>query len=1027
MGNQIKGITVEIGGDTTKLGKALENVNKSSNRLKSELKGVNSLLKMDPTNVTLLKQKQDILNESIEKCKDKLTTLKSTQVQVQAQFEKGEITVEQYRDFQREIVATETKLKGLTKEAENFGSVHAQQISNAGKKLEEFSTKIGKVGQKIMPISAGISALGTLAVNTAMNWETAFTGVMKTVDESANTSYADLKQGILEFSTVCASSAEEIAQVAENAGQLGIQTDNVMDFTKVMVMLGDSTNLTADEASSALAKLANITGLSADKYSNLGSTIVALGNNSATTEADIVSMASRLAGSATQVGITEQGILALATSLSSVGLEAEAGGTAISTVITRIDKDVANNANTLSTWAELSGMSTSQFKEAWQNNALSTLQTVVAGMGDASKGGENLNVILGELGITGIRESDSMKRLSNASELLNDTIQLSNTAWDENIALTEEAEKRYGTSESNVTQLQNKIKILAIEIGEKLLPTVLAIMEKISKLIDWFINLDDSTKNIIITIGKVVVVLGPVLSIIGKVGGAISKVMQHGPQIMSTIKKIKTLITGLFGVITAHPIVAIIVVIVGAFVLLWNKCEGFRNFWINLWETIKNVFNSAKDFIVKKAKAIGDFFTITLPEKLNSAKQKVSDFINNIIAFFTNLPNKIKTQIENLWKNVKITFSNGVNAVVATVQNFISNIINFFQQLPYNIGYIVGVIVGHIVNFGNNLYNFATVTVPEFIGKVIEFFTQLPGKILECITNAYNSIVEWGTNLINKAIEIGSNFLNNIINFFTELPGRIYTCVINALNFITEWGSNVIAKGIEIGSNFINGVINFFSQLPGRIRDAIAEAIIHIINWGNDMKTRASEAISELVDNITNTIKQLPNNLLTLGKDIVEGLWKGIVGAKDWIVNKVKNFCGSIISGFKDGFDSHSPARKLIPIGKNVDEGVAVGIEDNIDVVEDSTDSLVNKVIKSASKLPNALNMSGLSNIPNTNAILNKSKTTMNKATDATSNNVPKTAVINMIINSRQVAQATAPFDSIIQGTDLKLSERGLA
>lgn len=138
MGNLIKGITVEIGGDTTKLGKALETVNKSSSSLKSELKGVNSLLKMDPTNVTLLKQKQDLLNQSIHECKEKLNTLKSTQSQVQAQFEKGEITVEQYRDFQREIESTKIKLKDLTTEAGNFGSAHSQLITHAGEQITEF-------------------------------------------------------------------------------------------------------------------------------------------------------------------------------------------------------------------------------------------------------------------------------------------------------------------------------------------------------------------------------------------------------------------------------------------------------------------------------------------------------------------------------------------------------------------------------------------------------------------------------------------------------------------------------------------------------------------------------------------------------------------------------------------------------------------------------------------------------------------------------------------------------------------------
>ena len=186
-------------------------------------------------------------------------------------------------------------------------------------------------------------------------------------------------------------------------------------------MLGDTTNLSSEEAASALAKYANITGLTADNYKRLGSAIVDLGNNFATTEADIVNFAMRIAASGKQVGFTDQQILALSTALSSVGLEAEAGGSAVSKVLTAIDKAVSTNGKTLSTWAETAGMSVSDFKRAWEKDAYSAFQKVVRGMGDAKKGGENLNVLLEELGVTNIRTSDAMKRLSSASDLFSRT------------------------------------------------------------------------------------------------------------------------------------------------------------------------------------------------------------------------------------------------------------------------------------------------------------------------------------------------------------------------------------------------------------------------------------------------------------------------------------------------------------------------------------------------------------------------------------------------------------------------------
>lgn len=221
-----------------------------------------------------------------------------------------------------------------------------------------------------------------------------------------------------------------------------------------MVRLGDSTNLAADEAATAIAQLYNVMGSDINTVDRFGASLVALGNNAATTEADILNMSTRIASSGSQIGLTEQQVLALATTLSSVGLEAEGGGSAISAVMTQIDKDVALNTNNLKTWANVAGISVKDFKNLWENDAMSAIQKVVAGMGDAKAGGENLNVILEDLGVTSLRQTDTMKRLSNASELMADMVNISNAAWDENVALTNESSKRYETTAAKMQQLK---------------------------------------------------------------------------------------------------------------------------------------------------------------------------------------------------------------------------------------------------------------------------------------------------------------------------------------------------------------------------------------------------------------------------------------------------------------------------------------------------------------------------------------------------------------------------------------------
>lgn len=209
MASKIQGITVEIGGDTTKLGNALESINEKAKALQSELKGVNTLLKMDPSNVTLLKQKQELLNKSIEECKQKLETLKNAQ----SKIDNGEAksSAEDYRWLQREIVVTENKLQKLEKEAKNFGSVGAQQIAAVGTKVNDLGNKVTAAGQKFKVISAVASAALVGATASAINFETAFTGVTKTVD-GTDEQLNNIRQGILDLSEVTAISATDIAR-----------------------------------------------------------------------------------------------------------------------------------------------------------------------------------------------------------------------------------------------------------------------------------------------------------------------------------------------------------------------------------------------------------------------------------------------------------------------------------------------------------------------------------------------------------------------------------------------------------------------------------------------------------------------------------------------------------------------------------------------------------------------------------------------------------------------------------------------
>lgn len=305
----------------------------------------------------------------------------------------------------------------------------------------------------------------------SMDFESAITGVAKTTDLT-DSELATMSDSIKALSTEIPATTEEIAAVAEAAGQLGIQKDALLDFTEIMTMLGTATNMTADEAATALARFANITGMATDNYGRLGSVIVDLGNNFATTESEIVAMGTRLASAGKLAGLTEPEIMALAAAMSSVGIEAEAGGTAMTQTLNAIEKAVAKGGDDLAEFARIAGMSSEEFSSAWKTDAMSALTSFIGGLGKLDEQGESTVLVLEDLGLTGIRQSNMLKALGLAADQMTGAVNTANTAWQQNTALTNEANKRYATAQSRLTMMQNAYNNLKVAIGDAYTPAL---------------------------------------------------------------------------------------------------------------------------------------------------------------------------------------------------------------------------------------------------------------------------------------------------------------------------------------------------------------------------------------------------------------------------------------------------------------------------------------------------------------------------------------------------------------------------
>lgn len=435
----------------------------------------------------MLRQQYDNIQREMEETGNESADMKNKLLAKQLQIDKTSASLEKQTAKLNELSGALEEAGINTDDLSHSSEQLAGKIDTLKKKQGEAADKAmtfgDKAGQAFNQVHEAIVAAGIAVAlkeiyeyfascaQASMDFESAITGVAKTTDLT-DEELAAMSDSIKALSTEIPATTEEIAAVTEAAGQLGIQKDALLDFTEIMTMLGTATNMTADEAATALARFANITGMETDNYGRLGSVIVDLGNNFATTESEIVAMGTRLASAGKLAGLTEPEIMALAAAMSSVGIEAEVGGTAMTQTLNAIEKAVAKGGDDLAEFARIAGMSSEEFSSAWKNDAMSALTSFIGGLGKLDEQGESTVLVLEDLGLTGIRQSNMLKALGLAADQMTGAVNTANTAWQQNTALTNEANKRYATAQSRLTMMQNAYNNLKVAIGDAYTPAL---------------------------------------------------------------------------------------------------------------------------------------------------------------------------------------------------------------------------------------------------------------------------------------------------------------------------------------------------------------------------------------------------------------------------------------------------------------------------------------------------------------------------------------------------------------------------
>ena len=503
----------------------------------------NKVSKLSNTLSLNKKARQDVVNEASKM----LSTEKQLTKQIEKHKNKVNSAEKKVTDYKKQLVLANEQLKNHKTSLKYVNDEYKKDtikkqidgMKQYREQLQKTAEAYNKVGNALLRMSAPALAFTAFGIKEAIAFESAFAGVRKTVD-ATDQQFEKLKQTITSMSERLPQSATEIAKVMEMAGQLGVGINDIEKFSETMIKLGDSTNLASDEAAKLLAQYTNITNMDKSNIDRLASTIVDLGNNTATTEADIVSMMHSLAGMGANFKLTDHQIAGISATLTSVGIASEKGGTAMGKFMMKVlgaggrtgeefrkmgkeagltDKEIQKMAKEsgqqLHNFSNIAGVSADKFKEMVKNNPSEALRMVVEGLGKMKESGQDITPVLDTLGIKEVRLRDTVLRLAGGHRELTKNLNLSKKAWEENTALETEAQKRYQTTESQLKMLKNQFSNVARELAVEFLPMMIKLMQNGKAFLNWLRNLDTGFKQLIVRLSGLTAGAGVVFKAIG--------------------------------------------------------------------------------------------------------------------------------------------------------------------------------------------------------------------------------------------------------------------------------------------------------------------------------------------------------------------------------------------------------------------------------------------------------------------------------------------------------------------------------
>ena len=861
MASRIKGITVEIGGDTTGLDKALKSVNTTIKNTQSSLKDVNKLLKLDPSNTELLSQKQKLLKDAIGATKEKLDSLKAAQEQAKAQLESGDLGQDKYDALQREIIETEEELKRLQEQAATT-STSLAKIDEVGQKMESVGNSIAGAGKSMMPLTLAIGGVGTAAVKTAADFDAGMSQVAA-ISGATGDDLEALRDKAREMGSKTKFSASEAASAMEYMAMAGWKTGDMLGGIEGIMNLaaasGEDLATTSDIVTDALTAF----GLSAEDSGHFADILAAASSNANTNVSMMGESFKYCAPIAGALGFSAEDTAEAIGLMANAGIKSTQAGTALRTIMNNLTGEVKISGKAIGDVTIATTNADGSMRDL--SDILADCRTAFSGLSESEKAqaAETLvgkNAMSGFLALMNAAPED-IDKLSNAIDNCDGTAESMAATMQDNLA-------------GQLTILKSQLEELAISFGEILMPAIRSIVSHIQGFIDKLNGMDESQKKAIITIGLVVAAIGPLLVIIGTVISKVGVAMQGFVKLAGAFNKIKAAAsagTGIFGKLGAAiggvsapvlAVVAVIAVLVAAFVHLWNTNEGFREAILGTWEKIKTTVSNFIEGIRERLAALGISFS------------------------------DIAETIKAIW--------NGLCAVLAPIfEGAFNAIANVLQTV---LGVITGILDVFIGLFTGNWEQVWT-GVKEIFSSIWEGIKGAFQNAIDTIRGIADAVLGWfGTSWNDVWSSVKAFFegiWNGIASFFSGIWNGIrntVTTVLNAIKSVITTVWNAIKTTI---TTVLNGIKTTVTSVWNAIKSTVTSVLDGIKSTVSSVWNGIKSTISSVVEGIKSTVSSAFNAV----KSTATSIWNSIKTAIETPINAARDAVKGAIDKIKSFFN----------------------------------------------------------------------------------------------------------------------------